>query len=167
MKIKKIFVVVLALMIFIALSILPASAAYYDNLDKDYKYFILFSNSDYILSTDPLSVYTASGYFYFDSPTYYKVYRDDKIIVSGSNDRFFYNVRSASEIESSNYDVYHSDGSLFFQRPTLLSQLLKLVPSRVGEKITADLSTLTICGVGCLSLLIGLALLPKVLYKFL
>lgn len=68
---------------------------------------------------------------------------------------------------SSNSDLLFDDGTVFFQRPTpLLDRLLSLVPG-VGEKITGDLGILTTCGIGCLALLIGLSLLPKVLYKFL
>ena len=151
----------------ISLSILPASAAYTDNIDNDFKYFIVFTNGDYILSTEPLTTYNASGYCYFRSSGSYKLYRNDVLLQSGyGGSSNFYNVSSSSDIQSSNYDIYFND-ELFFQQPTLLSLLLNPVPEVVGEKITTDLATLTICGVGCLALLIGLSLFPKVLYKFL
>ena len=73
---------------------------------------------------------------------------------------------SKDNLLDSSYDLKTTDGKLFFQQPTLLNQLLSLVPG-VGEKITADLGTLMVCGIGCLALLICLSLLPKVLYKFL
>lgn len=150
----------------ISLSILPASAVYSDNLDNDFKYFIVFTNGDYILSTEPLTTYKGSGYCYFYSSGSYKLYRNDVLFLSGTgNNSNFYNVSSSSEIQSSNYDIYFND-ELFFQQPTLLCQLLSLLPG-VWEMITADLGTLTVCGVACLALLIGLALLPKVFHKFL
>lgn len=78
-------------------------------------------------------------------------------------------ISSTNDIVYSTVDLVNSkDNSVFFQRPlTLLERLLNQVPTGVGEKIITDLATLTICGVACLALLIGLALLPKVLYKFL
>lgn len=87
----------------------------------------------------------------------------------GSN-RPFYNFSSSfSDVIYSTVDIINSaDGSVFFQRPlTLLERLLNLVQPNLGEKITGDLGTLTVCGIGCLALLIGLSLFPKVLYKFL
>lgn len=165
-KFVKILVVALAVMSVIILSILPASAAYSDNLDSDFKYFIVFTNGDYIISTEPLTTYNGSGYCYFNSPGSLKLYRNDEVIISGSGKSNFYNVSSPSEIQSSNYDIYFN-GELFFRPPTLLNRLLNLVPQGVGEKITGDLGILTTCGIGFLALLIGLSLFPKVLYKFL
>lgn len=78
-------------------------------------------------------------------------------------------ISSTNDIVYSSVDLVNSkDNSVFFQRPlTLLEQLLNPVQSQMGEKITGDLGILTTCGIGCLALLIGLSLLPKVLYKFL
>lgn len=78
-------------------------------------------------------------------------------------------ISSTNDIVYSTVDLVNSkDNSVFFQRPlTLLERLLNLVQPNLGEKITGDLGTLTVCGVACLALLIGLSLLPKVLYKFL
>lgn len=77
-------------------------------------------------------------------------------------------ISSTNDIVYSSVDLVDSkDNSIFFDNPTLLKQLLNLVPQGVGNKITADSLILTICGIGCLALLIGLSLLPKVLYKFL
>ena len=65
------------------------------------------------------------------------------------------------------YDLKTSDGKLFFQRPIpLLNRLLSQVPQGVGTKVVADLGTLTVCGIGCLALLVGCSLVPKVLHKF-
>lgn len=87
--------------------------------------------------------------------------------VEGSNETFITGTASAN-ISYSTVDLIDSStNSVFFHRPlTLLEQLLNLVPN-LGEKITGDLGILTTCGIGCLALLIGLSLLPKVLYKFL
>lgn len=78
-------------------------------------------------------------------------------------------ISSTNDIVYSTVDLVNSkDNSVFFQRPlTLLERLLNLVQPNLGEKITGDLGILTTCGIGCLALLIGLSLLPKVLYKFL
>lgn len=78
-------------------------------------------------------------------------------------------ISSTNDIVYSTVDLVNSkDNSVFFQRPlTLLEQLLNPVQEQLGEKVAADSLTLTICGIGCLALLIGLSLLPKVLYKFL
>lgn len=88
--------------------------------------------------------------------------------VEGSNETFLTGA-SSSAISYSTVDLINSsDGSIFFHRPlTLLERLLNPVQSQVGEKVVADLGILTTCGIGCLALLIGLSLLPKVLYKFL
>lgn len=67
----------------------------------------------------------------------------------------------------SNYDLKTAKGEVFFDNPSLLKQLLKPVRKQVGEKVVADLGTLTVCGIGCLALLVGCSLVPKVLYRFL
>ena len=89
-------------------------------------------------------------------------------VVEGNSS--LYNISpSFSDVIYSTVDIINSaDGSIFFHRPlTLLERLLNLVQPNLGEKITGDLVILTTCGIGCLALLIGLSLLPKVLYKFL
>lgn len=87
----------------------------------------------------------------------------------GSNRPLYHLSSSFSDVIYSTVDIINSaDGSVFFHRPlTLLERLLNLVQPNLGEKITGDLVILTTCGIGCLALLIGLSLLPKVLYKFL
>lgn len=89
-------------------------------------------------------------------------------VIEGSN-RPLYNISpSFSDVIYSTVDIINSaDGSIFFHRPlTLLEQLLNPVQSQVGEKVVADLGTLTVCGIGCLALLVGCSLVPKVLHKF-
>lgn len=88
-------------------------------------------------------------------------FSDYSVTVTNSNDM------SDGCLLVSNYDLKTVKGEVFFDNPTLLKQLLNLVPQGVGNKITGDLVILTTCGIGCLALLIGLSLLPKVLYKFL
>lgn len=83
---------------------------------------------------------------------------------SNMSEMMFY---TKDDLLLSNVDFIY-DNKVFFQRPlTLLERLLNLVQPNLGEKITGDLGILTTCGIGCLALLIGLSLLPKVLYKFL
>lgn len=86
---------------------------------------------------------------------------DDRVLVFGDNSTDFVML-------SSNSDLLYSDDSVFFQRPIpLLNRLLNQVPQGVGTKVTADMATLTICGISLIALLIGCALVPKVLYRFL
>lgn len=83
------------------------------------------------------------------------------------SDMHFMQMGTTDDLLLSNVDFIY-DNKVFFQKPlTLLEQLLNPVQSQMGEKVVADLGTLTVCGIGCLALLIGLSLLPKVLYKFL
>ena len=187
-KIKKISVVALALISVLVASIVPAFAAD-DNLTYDqvvskwgikydtskYPYYVLIRKSnkvdyDLVISQNKNAVDVKNGLAFADSGIIYNCF------VSG--DSYKCNTLSASSgsslghlseltFLSSNYDVkYEGQDKVFFQQPTLLQQLLSLVPG-AGEKITGDLGTLTVCGVACLALLIGLSLLPKVLYKFL
>lgn len=194
MKFKKILVVVLAMISVVALSILPASAAsckitleelksIYD-IDYDtskYPYYVLYSapssrDSEYYLVcsssksafelTDN-SIYIRSNSYWFDC---FKI--DDKCICNsnsiGSGPFCYYGAVSGVVIYDSNYDIYNlSTNEVFFHQPTLLQSLLNLVPGQLGSRVVSDLTTLTVCGIGCLALLICLALLPKVLYKFL
>lgn len=190
-KLKKFFVIALALMSVITLSILPASAAnddltveeviskYSINYDKsDYPYAVLIRRTDvtsenyYLhISSTPNSVYIKNGYLFCDNGTLFNCFMSSNSPYCNSfNCTSNTSIQSLSNsyIISSDYDIFYDRSSeVFFQKTTLLKQLLNLVPQGVGEKITTDLATLTICGVACLALLIGLALLPKVLYKFL
>lgn len=187
-KIKKIAFVALAVISVLVASIVPAFAAD-DNLTYDqvvskwgikydtskYSYYVLIRKSnkvdyDLVISQQKYAVDVKNGFAFADSGIIYNCF------VSG--DSYKCNTLSASSgsslgrlseltFLSSNYDVkYEGQDKVFFQQPTLLQQLLSLVPG-AGEKITGDLVILTTCGIGCLALLIGLSLLPKVLYKFL
>lgn len=187
-KIKKIAFVALAVISVLVASIVPAFAAD-DNLTYDqvvskwgikydtskYPYYVLIRKSnkvdyDLVISQQKYAVDVKNGFAFADSGIIYNCF------VSG--DSYKCNTLSASSgsslgrlseltFLSSNYDVkYEGQDKVFFQQPTLLQQLLSLVPG-AGEKITGDLGILTTCGIGCLALLIGLSLLPKVLYKFL
>ena len=92
---------------------------------------------------------------------------DNSYHYSDSSVMYFMAINSTDDFLLSNVDFIY-DNKVFFQRPlTLLEQLLNPVQSQVGEKVVGDLGILTTCGIGCLALLIGLSLLPKVLYKFL
>lgn len=193
-KIKKIAVVALAVISVLVASIVPAFAA--DAADDDltydqvvskwgikydtskYPYYVLIRRlrSPYsvryclVLSDKANAVDVKNGFAFADSGISYDcILSDDSYLCNSSNNSSNSSVGRLSELNfiSSNYDVkYEGSGEVFFQQPTLLSQLLSLVPG-AGEKITGDLGILTTCGIGCLALLIGLSLLPKVLYKFL
>ena len=187
-KIKKIAVVALALISVLVASIVPAFAAD-DNLTYDqvvskwgikydtskYPYYVLIRKSnknDYflVISQHKNAVDVKNGFAFADSGiTYDCLVSDDSYICDPFNNTSDSSLGRLSELTflSSNYDVkYENSDKVFFQQPTLLQQLLSLVPG-AGEKITGDLGILTTCGIGCLALLIGLSLLPKVLYKFL
>lgn len=187
-KIKKIAVVALALISVLVASIVPAFAAD-DNLTYDqvvskwgikydtskYPYYVLIRNTDkisykLIISQRQNAVYVTNGFAFAGSGITYSCFvSNGSYICNTHNNSASTSLGDLSELTflSSNYDVkYEGKDEVFFQQPTLLQQLLSLVPG-AGEKITGDLGILTTCGIGCLALLIGLSLLPKVLYKFL
>ena len=187
-KFVKILFVALALISVLVASIVPAFAAD-DNLTYDqvvskwgikydtskYPYYVLIRKSnkvDYklVISQRQNAVYVTNGLAFAGSGITYSCFvSNGSYICNTLNNSASTSLGHLSELTflSSNYDVkYEGQDKVFFQQPTLLQQLLSLVPG-AGEKITGDLVILTTCGIGCLALLIGLSLLPKVLYKFL
>lgn len=187
-KFVKILVVALALMSVLVASIVPAFAAD-DNLTYDqvvskwgikydtskYPYYVLIRKSnevDYklVISQNKNAVDVKNGLAFADSGITYRCFvSNDSYICNTHNNSSDSSLGRLSELTflSSNYDVkYEGQDKVFFQQPTLLSQLLSLVPSGVGEKVVADLGILTTCGIGCLASLVGCVLVPKVLYKF-
>lgn len=175
-KFVKIFVVALALMSVLFASILPCSAVTvpnYDISDDDYNYYIIFKTEDgfesVFLSTDELVVSVDSNIYCLKSTNgsakQINISNDTAALFStpGILGSF-----SPKDMIATNYDVkYENSDEVFFQQSPLLCRLLNPVQEQVGEKVVADSLTLTICGIGCLALLIGLSLFPKVLYKFL
>ena len=187
-KFKKYVVVALAILCVVVSSCVSAFAAD-DNLTYDqvvskwgikydtskYPYYVLIRDTDkisykLIISQRQNAVYVTNGFAFAGSGITYSCFvSNDSYICNTHNNSSSTSLGRLSELTflSSNYDVkYDRKDDVFFQQPTLLSQLLSLVPG-AGEKITGDLGILTTCGIGCLALLIGLSLLPKVLYKFL
>ena len=187
-KIKKIAFVALAVISVLVASIVPAFAAD-DNLTYDqvvskwgikydtskYPYYVLIRKSnevDYklVISQNKNAVDVKNGLAFADSGiTYHCFVSNDSYICNTHNNSSNSSLGDLSELTflSSNYDVkYEGKDEVFFQQPTLLQQLLSLVPG-AGEKITGDLGILTTCGIGCLASLVGCVLVPKVLYKFL
>lgn len=189
-KFKKFLVVFLALISVITLSILPASAAsddltveeviskYSINYDKsECPFAVLIRRTDvtseeyYLhISSNPNSVIIKNGFIYCNNGVLFNCFL--------SNNSPYYNTVNCvsntiinsltnSYIISSDYDILlDGSGEVFFQKTTLLKQLLNLVPQGVGEKVTADMVTLTVFGIGLIALLVGLYLVPKVLHKF-
>lgn len=154
------------------------SDTHFNEQISKYKYFVVKAN--YVSARD---AYSISVFFTDDNVLYYRsggiegncsyllsyVFSetDNCYYYSDSSEMNFMNMDSTDDLLLSNVDFIY-DNKVFFQRPlTLLERLLNPVQSQMGEKITADLGTLTVCGIGCLALLIGLSLFPKVLYKFL
>lgn len=187
-KIKKIAVVALALISVLVASIVPAFAAD-DNLTYEqvvskwgikydtskYPYYVLIRNTDkisykLIISQRQNAVYVTNGFAFAGSGITYSCFvSNGSYICNTHNNSASTSLGDLSELTflSSNYDVkYEGKDDVFFQQPTLLQQLLSLVPG-AGEKVVGDLGTLMVCGVACLALSIGLSLFPKVLYKFL
>lgn len=175
-KIKKIAVVALSVMCVLVASILSCSAVTvpnYDITDDEYNYYIIFKTEDgfesVFLSTDELVVSVDSKIYSLKSTN-----GSAKLINISNNTAALFSTPgilgsfSPKYMISTNYDVkYENSDEVFFQQSPLLCRLLNPVQEQVGEKVAADLGTLTVCGVACLALLIGLSLLPKVLYKFL
>lgn len=186
-KFKKYIVVALAVISVLVASIVPAFAAD-DNLTYDqvvskwgikydtskYPYYVLIRKSnkvDYklVISQNKNAVDVKNGFAFADSGITYRCFvSNDSYICNTSNNSSDSSLGYLSELTflSSNYDVkYEGQDKVFFQQPTLLSQLLSLVPG-VGEKVVADMATLTVFGIGLIALLVGLYLVPKVLHKF-
>lgn len=186
-KFKKYIVVALAVISVLVASIVPAFAAD-DNLTYDqvvskwgikydtskYPYYVLIRKSnkvDYqlVISQNKNAVDVKNGFAFADSGiTYLCFVSNDSYICNTSNNSSCSSLGRLSELTflSSNYDVkYEGQDKVFFQQPTLLSQLLSLVPG-VGEKVVADLGTLMVCGISLIALLVGCSLVPKVLHKF-
>lgn len=175
-KIKKIAVVALALISVLIVSILPCSAVTVPNYnisDDEYNYYIIFKTEDgfesVFLSTDELVVSFDSKIYCLKSTN-----GSAKLINISNNTAALFSTPgilcsfSPKDMLATNYDVkYENSDEVFFQQSPLLCKLLNPVQEQVGEKVVADSLTLTICGIGCLALLIGLSLFPKVLYKFL
>ena len=186
-KFKKYIVVALAVISVLVASIVPAFAAD-DNLTYDqvvskwgikydtskYPYYVLIRISnkvDYklVISQNKNAVDVKNGLAFADSGITYRCFvSNDSYICNTNNNSSNSSLGDLSELTflSSNYDVkYEGQDKVFFQQPTLLSQLLSLVPG-VGEKVVADLGTLMVCGISLIALLVGCSLVPKVLHKF-
>lgn len=186
-KFKKYIVVALAVISVLVASIVPAFAAD-DNLTYDqvvskwgikydtskYPYYVLIRKSnkvDYklVISQNKNAVDVKNGFAFADSGITYRCFvSNDSYICNTNNNSSNSSLGDLSELTflSSNYDVkYEGQDKFFFQQPTLLSQLLSLVPG-VGEKVVADLGTLMVCGISLIALLVGCSLVPKVLHKF-
>lgn len=175
-KFKKYIVVALAALIVIVVSILPCSAVSvpnYDINDDNFNYYIVFKTEDgfesVFLSTDALVVSVDSKIYILKSTN-----GSAKQINISNNTAALFSTPgilgsfSPKDMIATNYDVkYENSDEVFFQQATLLSRLLNLVPQGVGERVAADSLTLTICGISLIALLIGCALVPKVLYIFL
>lgn len=186
-KFKKYIVVALAVISVLVASIVPAFAAD-DNLTYDqvvskwgikydtskFPYYVLIRESnkvDYrlVISQQKYAVVVKNGLAFADSGITYRCFVSNDSYICNTHDNSSSSLGHLSELTflSSNYDVkYEGQDKVFFQQPTLLSQLLSLVPG-VGEKVVADLGTLTICGISLIALLVGCSLVPKVLYRFL
>lgn len=171
------------------LSFLKNETTIYDKYVKqsDYQYFTAFkSNDKYVFSvffmrgngsewaehssrvSTYISTYFVANYsYYYDSNNDTYRYYDKFLNTDSAYENMGYISVDPSYILYSTVDLKTPDITFFQNPPGLLLRLLNPVQSQVGEKVVADLGTLTVCGIGCLALLIGLALLPKVLYKFL
>lgn len=188
-KFKKYVVVALAVLCVVVSSCVSAFAAD-DNLTYDqvvskfgikydtsnYPYYVLIRKSnkvdyDLVISQQKYAVYVTNGFAFAGSGITYSCFvSNDSYICNTHNNSSSTSLGRLSELTflSSNYDVkYDRKDEVFFQQPTLLSQLLSLTPSQVGEKVVGVMAILTVCGVACLALLISLPVLLKTLHKFL
>lgn len=188
-KFKKFIVVALAVLCVVVSSCVSAFAAD-DNLTYDhvvskwgikydtskYPYYVLIRDTDkisykLIISQRQNAVYVTNGFAFAGSGITYSCFvSNDSYICNTHNNSSSTSLGRLSELTflSSNYDVkYDLKDDVFFQQPTLLSKLLSLTPSQVGEKVVGDMAILTVCGIGCLALLISLPVLLKTLHKFL
>lgn len=82
---------------------------------------------------------------------------------------------TSSQMFESTVDIYDSNGDLFFQVPPVpvpeLGEVVADLTAVQGETLAATtggvMKTLTLCGVGCLALVVSLPVLKKVLFRFL
>ena len=80
---------------------------------------------------------------------------------------------TSSQMFESTVDIYNSNGDLFFQAPPVpeLGEVVADLTAVQGETLVATtggvMKTLTLCGVGCLALVVSLVVLKKVLFRFL
>lgn len=131
---------------------------------------VYVSKNQYLVSGDSINIPNDDCDLYrFSILSDSSVSFDERV---GTFSDYYCSLNNSNDMSSgcllvSNYDLKTTKGEVFFDNPSLLKQLLKPVQAQLGEKVVADLGTLTVCGIGCLALLIGLSLLPKVLYKFL
>lgn len=188
-KFKKYIVVALAVLCVVVSSCVSAFAAD-DSLTYDqvvskwgikydtskYPYYVLIRVTDknsykLIISQRQNAVYVTNGFAFAGSGITYSCFvSNDSYICNTLNNSSSTSLGRLSELTflSSNYDVkYEGQDKVFFQQPTLLSQLLSLTPSQVGEKVVGDMAILMVCGVACLALLISFPVLLKTLHKFL
>lgn len=191
-KVKKFIVVALAVLSVVVSSCVSAFAAddnlTYDqvvskyNIDYDkstYPYYVLIKSTHvsydkYVLVVSKFAsaVDVKNGFAFADNGIsfYCTTYPDGTITCNQANNSTNSSLGRLIQLNfvSSNYDVkYEGSGDVFFQQPTLLSKLLSLTPSQVGEKVVGDMAILMVCGIGCLALLISLPVLLKTLHKFL
>lgn len=174
-KIKKFSVIFFCVLTVFMLSILSCSAVSvpnYDITDDNYNYYIIFKTEDgfesVFLSTDELVVSVDSKIYRLKSTN-----GSAKLINISHNTAALFSTPgilgsfSPKDMIATNYDVkYENSDEVFFQQAPLLCRLLNPVQEQVGEKVVADLDTLMVCGIGCLALLVGCSLVPKVLHKF-
>lgn len=175
-KIKKFSVIFFCVLTVFTLSILPCSAVSvpnYNITDDQYTHYTVVSynsGTEFVfLSVGDLAVVQTSNMIYVNNPNGYwvkKIQLPENYSAEVNDGTLCSWSPGQAQIVSANYDVkFQGTDKVFFQQPTLLQQLLSLVPG-AGEKITGDLGILTTCGISLLALLVGCSLVPKVLHKF-
>lgn len=176
-KIKKFSVIFFCVLTVFTLSILSCSAVSvpnYNITDDQYTHYTVvsynFGTELVFLSVGDLAVIQTSNMIYVNNPNGYwvkKIQLPENYSAEVKDGTLCSWSPGQAQIVSANYDVkFQGTDKVFFQQPTLLSNLLKQVPQRVGEKVQADSLILTICGISLLALLVGCSLVPKVLHKF-
>lgn len=176
-KIQKFSVIFFCVLTVFTLSILSCSAVTvpnYNITDDEYTHYTVVSYDSgtelVFLSRGDLAVLQTNNMTYLNNPNGYwvkKIQLPENYSVEVNDGTLCSWSPNGAQIVSANYDVkFQGTDKVFFQQPTLLSNLLKQVPQGVGEKVVADLGTLTICGISLIALLVGCSLVPKVLHKF-
>lgn len=171
------------------LSFLKNETTIYDKYVKqsDYQYFTAFkSNDKYVFSvffmrgngsewsehSSRVSTYISSYFvayysYYYDSNNHTYKFYDKFLNTDSAYENMGYISVDPSNVLYSTVDLKTPDITFFQNPPGLLQRLLNPVQSLMGEKVVSDLGTLMVCGIGCLALLVGCSLVPKVLYRFL
>lgn len=133
------------------------------------------SGDTYDIKIELLSNDTSAGrQFNYSIYSYAKDSTDwNRMTYGEAKYELYLNFSTGYDLLESTRDIYYKDGSIFFQVPpagTLAEAIMEVVKAEIPatqNNLMKTMSTVVLCGVGCLALLISLVLLVKVLRRYL